>query len=262
MLTLEVLICTIDDGIGNIVEHLLPPIPGISYLISWQQSFPQQLENYAALRREDIRIVTLEGRGLSKNRNHALAHAQGDLLLLADDDAEYKPEYFETIRESFETYSDAQILTFQVATSNGKLLKSYAADSFLYQDRPKGTYVSSLEIVLRREAPRPNFNVHFGLGSPYLSCGEEEIFIHEAYRKGAVIRYIPQVIVQTNEQTTGKRFLTDVRVRRSKGAVLYYFHGYLGAILRCAKYACTLPCHKFLFFKDMYDGIRYARKNI
>ena len=262
MLTLEILICTIDDGIANIADHLLPPIPGVSYLISWQQSFPQVNNRLPELTREDIRIITLEGRGLSRNRNNALKHAQGDILVLADDDAIYTKENFETIRKGFEKYPEVQMLTFQIASKDGKLLKHYASESFLYQHRPKGTYFSSLEIAIRKQAPIPEFNVHFGLGSEYLSCGEEEIFIHEAYQRGAMIRYLPAVIAQTNEQTTGKRFMTDVRVRRSKGAVLFYFHGYLGAVLRCAKYAFSLPSHRFDFFKDMYDGIRYARKTI
>ena len=37
-MTLEVLVCTIDNGINNIDRLILAPIEGVSYLISWQHS--------------------------------------------------------------------------------------------------------------------------------------------------------------------------------------------------------------------------------
>ena len=261
MLQLEVLVCTLNSGIKNIAQHLLPPSPGVSYLISWQQTpktcphlLPKELE------RPDVRVVTLEGHGLSKNRNHALQHAQGDILLISDDDVLYKEEHFQSIFQAFEQYPEANILTFQIENQTGKPLKKYVPFTFLYEERPKSTYFSSLEIAIRRNFQIPKFNEKFGLGTDYLACGEEEVFLQKAYNEGAVIRYIPKVIGRTEEGTTGKRFTTDAKVRHAKGAVLYYLHGYLGAILRCAKFALQLPDHRFDFFKDMFHGIQYARK--
>ena len=42
MLSLEILICTIDDGIVRAASVPCAPQEGVSYLISWQQSQPNQ----------------------------------------------------------------------------------------------------------------------------------------------------------------------------------------------------------------------------
>ena len=98
MRILEILICTIDDGINRVNHTILPPIGYIKYLISWQRTNDNKTDiPNALLDREDVRIVTMKGKGLSANRNNALANATGDILVLADDDAKYTPEYFKTI---------------------------------------------------------------------------------------------------------------------------------------------------------------------
>lgn len=61
MLSLEILICTIDDGIVRAASVPCAPLKGVSYLISWQQSQPNQPQVPASLlERDDIRIVTLQ----------------------------------------------------------------------------------------------------------------------------------------------------------------------------------------------------------
>ncbi len=37
-MTLEILICTLDEGIAQIAPMLLPQREGIGYLVSWQHS--------------------------------------------------------------------------------------------------------------------------------------------------------------------------------------------------------------------------------
>lgn len=260
MQILEILICTIDDGINNVINTILPPIGYIRYLISWQRNndqdipVPEQLTS-----RSDIRIVTLHGKGLSANRNHAIAHAKGDILLLADDDARYRPEYFKTILHAYEENPGADILTFQMVDEMGNPIKPYPTYPYNYAQCPKGCYYSSLEITMLRSDRLPKFDTRFGLGAAYLGCGEEEVFIHAAAQNKLSIRYIPKVIVETERSTTGSRFSTDVKVRRAKGAVLYVLHGYWGAVLRSLKYALHLKKNALLSFKDMYDGIKYMK---
>ena len=109
--------------------------------------------------------------------------------------------------------------------------------------------------------------MRYGLGSERLACGEEEVFIHQAFTCGAHITFIPHTIVSIPSSTTGDLFLQSVAVRRSKGAVLTLIHGTLGAFLRCLNFArlvhrqhpeCTWrKCYNYL--RDMLDGIRYIR---
>ena len=260
MRILEILICTIDDGINRVNHTILPPISYIKYLISWQRTNDNKTDiPNALLDREDVRIVTMKGKGLSANRNNALANATGDILVLADDDAKYTPEYFKTILHAYEENPGEDILTFQMADEMGNLLKKYPIYPFNYAQCPKGFYYSSLEITMLRKSDLPQFDTRFGLGADYLGCGEEEVFLHDAAKRKLSIRYIPKVIVETEKSTTGAKFDTDVKVRRAKGAVLFVLHGYRSATLRCLKQALKLKKNTLRSFIDMYDGIKYMK---
>lgn len=264
MLTLEVLICTIGRRIGQAADVLLPPLEGVSYLVSWQPNGEVDGVIPPVLRqRTDVRLVRTDRRGLSANRNNALTAAQGDLLLISDDDTRYRPEYFENIRQAFEMYPEADIIHFQALNENGGLMRRYSSAPFTYEQQPRRTFFSSWEIVCRRSERLPLFDERFGLGSPRLACGEEEIFIHEAARRRLAIRYEPAPIVQTNSHTTGTLFATSAAVRRSKGAVLCWLYGPFGATLRCLKFALKLPHGqaRIKSFIDMWQGIRYIMKS-
>lgn len=260
---LEILICTINERIQNVPDVLLPVLDNVRYLVSWQQtgtvkvSLPQSLEE-----RADVRVVELEGKGLSANRNNALKHASGDILLLSDDDCRYRPEYLERVVHNFVKYPLADFICFRCVDKAGNFLKRYATKPFTYAKRPYGAYFSSWEIAFRRKTSLPFFDERFGLGSRYLACGEEEIFLFSAWKKGLKVIYVPETIVETDAHTTGKRFMTYGAVRRSKGAVLCYMYGPLQARLRSLKYVMYLDADidaKRRFLHDMLQGIRYIK---
>lgn len=264
---LEILVCTIDEGIKRIPHILCQPISSVSYLISWQQSadnvrnipIPEELTQ-----RNDVKIITLKGKGLSANRNNAIKNATGDILLLSDDDTRYNETYLNTIIKSFQEFPQADIITFRGVNYHGELIRSYSDTPYEYKQRPRFSYVCSWEIAFRNLSNIPLFDTRFGLGAEFLCCGEEEVFIHQASLKGLTILYIPRTIVSTNDNTTGKQFFTNERVRYSKGAVMMLFHGFLLGSLKCLK--CALSASKFnmkrmyIFFRDMYKGMIYIRK--
>lgn len=262
-MTLQLLICTINEGIRRIPGMLLPKRDDVKYLVSWQQTgtvnieMPHELEE-----RDDVEVFTLSGRGISVNRNNALKNATGDILLLADDDSKYKPAYFDKILTTFRRYPKADIICFRAVDREGHFLKRYASEPWRYATRPKGTHISSVEIAFHRDASLPLFDERFGLGSKYLACGEEEIFLHDAFLGGKKIIFIPETVVETDPNTTGKRFLTFAAARRAKGAVLCYLYGSMGATLRATKYCLTLKgehsmSRRMQFYRDMIAGIRF-----
>lgn len=73
-MTLEILICTIDEGINSVADMMLPQTPGFRYLVSWQLTGKVASMVPAELRRPDVRVFTLQGKGLSRNRNLSLIH--------------------------------------------------------------------------------------------------------------------------------------------------------------------------------------------
>lgn len=256
---LELLICTIDDGIHRAARVPLPRRNGVAYLIGWQHTEGHSRELPEALRRSDIRVIETEGRGLSANRNRTLAHARGDLLLIADDDCRYTPSGLETVIRGFTEHPEANVLLFQAVDEEGKPHKAYAGSPFNYAHRPRGYFPSSCEIALRRLSQLPRFDERFGLGSSFLGCGEEVVFLHTAQTRGLNILYLPHPIVTTGRATTGTRFATSPAVQRAKGALLALVYGRPMAELRCLKEAFALPrtVRRFSVFREMLRGIRY-----
>lgn len=218
---LELLVCTIDDGIHNVKNLLLAPIRGVGYLISWQHSdmcIPDDIPN--ELKRDDVKVVHLEGRGLSRNRNNAICHATAELCLIADDDCTYKREYFETVIRAFDKNPVIDLITFQIK-SNCET-KKYENYSFRLNEFPKGYYASSIEIAFRRSViqGRLQFNEMFGLGAPVLQSGEENLFIRDAVKYRLDCRYFPAVVVEHNHPTTTTTRIASPGVIMAEGAYI------------------------------------------
>ena len=87
--------------------------------------------------RSDVRVIQLEGRGLSRNRNYALAHASGDILKICDDDEVWEQAYFDTILETYRLHPDYDIVHFQAIGPR----KNYPPH-----------FVSSFEMTMRRSS--------------------------------------------------------------------------------------------------------------
>ena len=232
MLTIQFLISTLGERIAQAAKVLLPSMEGVSYVVVWQRNgigsdaLPAELKE-----REDVSIVEDNGKGLARSRNIALENATADLLVITDDDNRYDTAAIELIRNAFEKHPTAGLIQFQALTMEGKPLRNYTAFPYAYETRPRGTYFCSVELVMRRKANLPRFDERFGLGAE-LGCGEEEVFVHEAVKRGVKMIYVPQPLVRTDGATTGGRFLTDAKVQKAKGAVLCILHGKVGAWLR------------------------------
>lgn len=265
---LSVLICTLNEGIKDVAQILLPKRDDVNYIISFQYTEEYYLSLIPDLLslRDDVAVHTLPGKGLSINRNNALMYATGDIALIADDDVRYKDEYFDTILKTFQEHTDVDIALFRAKSYDGKWLKKYPEYSYDYIDGPEDNYPCSLEIVFRKSVYDRGirFDSRFGLGSDYLASGEEDIILEDALKAKLKVVYFPEVIVETDDNTTGLRFLLDERVQRSKGAVFFYCHGFSGALFRCIKESLYHAIHSyanpFRLLKNMYDGIEYCRK--
>lgn len=259
---LSILVCTYNDRIKDVPALLLTEREDVCYVVSFQYTANFFLEMVPEVlkQRADVTILPLPSTGLSANRNNALRHCMTELAIIADDDLRYTDEQLTRVIRYFANHSEVDVACFQAYDEEGQPMKDYATRSFSYAERPAGTYFSSWEIAFRVDAPLPPFDTRFGLGAQYLSCGEEEVFIHQAHHLGARVQYVPEQICTVSvRETTGARFLLDTKVRRSKGAVLYMMHGVIGALLRMTKFILMLPrVHsRWRFWKDMLDGMRY-----
>ncbi len=203
----EILICTIDEGINRTPEVLMEPLEGVRYVVSHQLSDGRSREIPEALRRKDVLVTQLLGRGLARNRNHALGQATGDIVLLADDDARYRPQYLESVREVFSAARAPDVACFMIATPAGDpAYKDYAAEPYRLNEESRH-YISSLEIAFRRDRVADKailFDERFGLGSELVQSGEEAVFIHDCVRASLAVQFYPRFIAEHGSSSKTK----------------------------------------------------------
>ena len=258
---IEILICTIDDGIERVSGVLMPPIANVRYIVSMQYTDVKFLQMIPAslLERPDVLLSTIPGKGLSKNRNNALDLAKADILLISDDDTRYSEDYIKTVAKAFDHLSDSDILCFESVSYDGMLLKRYPSDEMPFNCALECGYCpSSVEIALRGKV-RTRFDERFGLGSERLCAGEDDVFLKDASTQGYNISFVPEVIVSTDPDTTGLHFLDNSTLQITKGAVFKHIFGKRNAIWRSVRetaYHCIKSgANPFAIFVNMMKGI-------
>lgn len=219
MLTLELAIATYgDDGIVRASAMLLPEAEGIGYVISWQNgggSVPA-----AIARRRDVRLIRLDGAGLSRNRNNALAHSTADIVLPTDDDLIYSPDALNAVRRIFESRPDLDFLRFDCAAA-GAAPHPTAAPADFCGRFPKMANPTSYELAVRRTtAGRVRFDERFGLKSGRYNAAEDDMYYHTLVRLGLRGRYEPLTVCRHPELSTGLRHIADPLVIRAMGVYI------------------------------------------
>ena len=264
-LKLEILICTINEGIIGIKDMLMPQEKDISYLISWQQTEDFRNRNMLeGLNREDIRIITLDGKGLSRNRNNALNNAKGDICLIADDDVRFNRIGLERLVNTFMENPSLDLGTFKYESK--KFPKSYPSESFDLRYSPRFYHCSSIEMAFRRKSiqGKIQFNELFGIGAPVLGAGEEFVFLSDALKENLNCRFFPINIVSHEVPSTAQANGGNPSVIMARGAAIRMQNPhtwplrYIINSLRISK--STKVDFKFAF-KYLKEGGEYAKNN-
>mgnify|MGYP000726012425 CR=1 FL=1 len=267
MKTIDILICTLNKGIVRISDILMPPREEIHYIVSFQYTDERYLDLIPTVleTRDDVSFYKMNGQGLSCNRNNALEKATHDLVMFADDDTRLLPDAYEQIIKVFNE-NDIDVAFFQAATYTGKPLKDYPDTPFAYDRRTTPPYsISAIEMVCRRMAIQGviRFDERFGLGTQFLTCGEEEIWLEDALRAGLKMKYFPVRTVETSTMLKKKMVYVDAGVQRSRGAMTYYRMGHK-AWAACAKFALRSSlsgmCHFWPMMHHLAEGIRYMQR--
>lgn len=168
-----------------------------------------------------IRIISNCDRGLSKSRNLALESSNADICIIADDDLVYKDNYKEMIIDAYKRYNDADLIAFDVPSSNVERPTSKLKEGrigFL-----KSMKISSFQITFKKNSFVKcgiSFNELFGAGSVF-NCGEENILMKKALDKGLKIYYVNSDLADVHhvESTWYNGF--DEKLMNTKGAMFY-----------------------------------------
>ncbi|MBO5720850.1 MAG: glycosyltransferase [Bacteroidales bacterium] len=262
---LNILISTHNEKVANLSSLLLPEREDVSYIVSYQYANEQMLADIPEdIKRKDVKIIPIQGIGLSRNRNNALKYADGDIALIADDDVAYTDEYLDKIIEVFTKNPQTDIALFKIKTRDtDPPMKRYPLAKCKYKAL-KGYYPSSIEMAMRVAKVKDKifFDERFGLGSEYLDRGEEDIFIRDCINKSLQVDFYPYYIVEHPYQSTGKNHLTQKSLR-TRGAVSSYIYGIL-AYIRMIKFSLFMALRGrsniYTLLKNTIWGVMYERR--
>ena len=266
-MTLDILICSLNKGIVRVQEVLLPPRDGVYYIVSYQYTDERYLDliPQTLIERSDVSVYKYKGQGLSANRNLALDKATSEIVMFADDDARLAEDAPDILFRHFEQNPDLDVAFFCASTYTGKPLKNYPKTDFEVLAMPQDYTISALEMALRRTSVqgKVRFDERFGLGTKFLTCGEEEIWMEDALRSHLRMHYFPEKIVETSTMLKKSLVLVDAGVQRSRGAIAYYRHGHKAWWI-CFKFAFSNAksgkCHFLPMMRHLAEGIRYMQR--
>ena len=269
MLSLDILICTLNTRVVRVADLLMPEQEGVHYVISFQYTSDELLKLVpeSILERKDVTFVKLRGEGISANRNNALRYAKSDLVYWADDDVRFLPETVKTIFDFFTAYPDIDVALFRAQTYSGRELRQYESMARECLTFRSLLPVLTIEKVCRREKIQNQiyYNTHSGLGAHFMTCYEEQIWLEDAKRLKLKIYYIPKAIIQTSALYLTRLIFVDVKVQRSFGALLYYVYGLQAlrmAFIFSFNAARKRMAHFDVLFRQFLKGILYMRKYV
>jgi hypothetical protein len=215
----------------------------------------------------------MEGRGLCRNRNHAIETAltwldhplEDAIFIIADDDEQLIPEAFDHLRDIYKRYPkmDGALMRLR-SSADGQYFKTYPPSLIAYGRHPRSYYPCSWEMTFRTRVWQMGlrFDERFGLGSELLCAGEEDVLLTDITRKGLNILIVPEDIGYTNPVTTGSHLLNP-KMLRSKGAVYGYQYYLITAWLRSLREALSLgwkrKVNPWPIFSNILFGVNYIR---
>lgn len=266
-MTIDILICSINKGIVRTGDLLLPARPDVHYIVSYQYTDERYLDliPHELGERDDVSLYKWRGQGLSANRNLAVEKATGDVLMFADDDTHIIPEGIDQIKKIFEENGSLDVAFFTASTYTGKPLKHYPDKDCVIKKIPESYSISTIEMACRRESiqGKVRFDERFGLGTKFLTCGEEEIWLEDAIRAQLTMHYYPIKTVETSTMLKKSMIYVDAGVQRSRGALTYYVNGHKAWWI-CFQFALKSAtagfCHFWPMMKHLGEGIRYMQR--
>lgn len=268
---LNLLISTIDGRVGNVPNMLLPYRVDVSYIVSHQVTAERYRPIPAQLRRPDVLVSQISGKGVTKSRNNGIRLADGDIALFSDDDVTYTNEFLDRVIHRFTGANSLDIAVFKIKTPDGSPDYKEYPNKPIHITRKLPFAVGTIEIAVRVERIRAMellFDERFGAGQPVFMGADESIFVLDAVRSGLSVWFYPEYVVEHPYESTFKtmgRF--DGRVTSLTGAYDARINGFIAiprAFLATVKLVPEFIRHRqnpLRYLKDRLSATLYILKS-
>lgn len=209
----------------------------------------------------NIRVINSFERGTSASRNLGIKNAKGEICLFADDDTIFKPNFKNTILNSFEKHPDAYMVTFEAVDKNNNPHLNYCI-SGLHNKKTLRTIHMIVMAVKPKLLLEKNilFNEYFSLGGKF-SGATEYVFLRNALYQNLKSYHQKKVIVEHHELSSGKQASSD-RVIHTRSARKNHFTNSLFAKLWLLKYIFYLVRKKLITTKEIFSKFKIGIKGI
>ena len=213
----QVLVATVDQKDGSIAERMNLH----SDAIIANQADEDRMETIGGA---DVLLITSKTRGAGTNRNIALDHASGDIVVFADDDFVFRDGFRDVVAAEFErTGADVIFFNYLYHSADGSVRERVRRPGRvrIYNGLKYGACGMAARLGSIREHDL-HFSSLFGGGSLYGS-GEDSLFLTECLRRGLKVWASDKMIGDNHEG--GSTWFTGYNDK--------YFHD-IGAWTACA----------------------------
>lgn len=207
-------------------------------------------------------MISTPTRGVGKNRNFGLAFAEGDILLLADEDVTYCDEMPHILEEAFRHYRNADLIVFGFQFSKNGLVYSTRIPKNGRLPFHKALKYGTYAIAVRRKSILKKsilFSELFG-GGCIFSHGEDSDFIIKCYLRGLKVYGYGEVIgctakdVSTCFEGYGEKYFYDTGALAKHSFGILAFPYMLYMAYRTQKLASIQFRKKISLMKHGYDS--------
>lgn len=170
-------------------------------------------------RGQRITYLNAEDRGVGRNRNRLLDHAEGDFLILADDDMRFVEGYPAIAEQAIAACADADVYIFNLIEQKPR---RYVNRKTARVGRRQYARYGAARLMLRRETIQRagiRFSLDFGGGARYGS-GEDTIFLRDCLDKGLKLCAVPYALAEIDQEAESSWFRGyNRKFFRDKGAL-------------------------------------------
>lgn len=214
-----------------------------------------------------VRMITTATRGVGRNRNIALDAADGDILLLADDDVIYADDMPEQVTDAFAAHPDADVLLFGMQMTEKGVVTEIRQEPFrrrhVWNAMKYGTY----RIAVRRRAvtdPPLRFHESFGGGCPF-SAGEDSLFLKSCFDRGCRVYAHPYVLGRCSKDVSSWFIGYNEKYFYDKGVLvrqLFPHSAYIMALYFGLRFKRKTHLGPWQRLRLVYAGVRGGKRLI